>query len=48
LLPASAQLLRGLGAEYLHLRYALSEPPPERTQVFSRNVRSFHPRRVVK
>ena len=48
LLPASAQLLRGLAAEYLHLRYALSEPPPERTQAFSRRVRSFRPRHVVK
>jgi hypothetical protein len=48
LLPDCAPALRGLAAEYLHLRYALSEPPPERTQAFSRRVRSFHPRRVVK
>ena len=48
MLPASAQPLQTLAAEYLHLRYALSEPPPERTQVFSRSVRSFRPRRVVK
>ncbi len=47
-LPASAPMLRDLASEYLHLRYALSEPPPERTRAFSRRVRSFHPRRVVK
>lgn len=48
LLPGSARLLREMAAEYLLLRYALSEPPPERTQAFSRRVRSFRPRRVVK
>lgn len=48
LLPASAQSLRALGAEYLELRYALAEPPPERIRVFRRALRNFHPRRVVK
>ncbi|HKV64881.1 MAG TPA: DUF3488 and transglutaminase-like domain-containing protein [Rhodanobacteraceae bacterium] len=48
LLPTSAQALRALAADYLELRYALAEPPPERMRVFLRAVRNFHPRRVVK
>jgi transglutaminase-like putative cysteine protease len=48
LLPASAQSLRALAADYLELRYALAEPPPERIRVFLRAIRNFHPRRVVK
>lgn len=37
-----------LATEYLALRYAFAEPPPERTRDFSRGVRNFRPRRVVK
>jgi transglutaminase-like putative cysteine protease len=48
LLPASAQSLRALGTDYLELRYALAEPPPERIRAFLRAIRDFHPRRVVK
>ncbi|HJR10459.1 MAG TPA: DUF3488 and transglutaminase-like domain-containing protein [Rhodanobacteraceae bacterium] len=48
LLPASAQPLRALAADYLELRYALTEPPPERIRAFLRAIRNFHPRRVVK
>lgn len=47
-LPASAPSLRALAADYLELRYALAEPPPERIRAFSRATRNFHPRRVVK
>jgi hypothetical protein len=47
-LPTSAQALQALAADYLELRYALAEPPPERIRVFLRAVRDFHPRRVVK
>jgi transglutaminase-like putative cysteine protease len=48
LLPASAPSLRALATDYLELRYALAEPPPERIRLFLRAVRNFHPRRVVK
>ena len=48
LLPASAQPLRALAADYLELRYALAEPPPERIRAFLRAIRNFRPRRVVK
>ncbi len=43
-----APTINKLAVEYLALRYAFPEPPPERIVAFSRNVRSFHPRRVVK
>ncbi|WHZ19112.1 MAG: DUF3488 domain-containing transglutaminase family protein [Rhodanobacteraceae bacterium] len=46
-LPESPQL-RELADEYLILRYAFPEPPPERTRVFTRRVRNFRPRRMVK
>ncbi|MGH8183194.1 MAG: transglutaminase TgpA family protein [Rhodanobacteraceae bacterium] len=47
-LPASALTLRALSTEYLVLRYAYSEPPPERIRAFAQRVHHFHPRRVVK
>jgi len=47
-LSDSAPTVNRLAVEYLALRYALAEPPPERIRVFLRAVRSFHPRRVVK
>ncbi|TAN04216.1 MAG: DUF3488 domain-containing protein [Rhodanobacteraceae bacterium] len=47
-LPDSALTLRALSTEYLVLRYAYAEPPPERIRAFVRNVRHFRPRRVVK
>ena len=47
-LPASARILRELSTEYLVLRYAFSEPPPERIRDFVRRARHFRPRRVVK
>ncbi|MGH8146426.1 MAG: transglutaminase TgpA family protein [Rhodanobacteraceae bacterium] len=47
-IPAAAATLRELSTEYLVLRYAFPEPPPERTCVFVRRVHHFHPRRVVK
>lgn len=47
-LPDSASALRELSTEYLALRYAFSEPPPERIREFVRRVRHFRPRRVVK
>ena len=47
-LPASQQALQALAAEYLALRYAVAEPPPERIRAFLRAVRNFRPRRVVK
>jgi protein-glutamine gamma-glutamyltransferase len=48
LLPTSAGILRELAAEYLALRYAFAEPPPERTRAFVRHVYNFRPRSVVK
>jgi hypothetical protein len=47
-LPDSAPTVNSLAVEYLALRYALAEPPPERISAFLRAVRNFHPRRVVK
>ncbi|MBS0381633.1 MAG: DUF3488 domain-containing transglutaminase family protein [Proteobacteria bacterium] len=47
-LPESASTLRELSTEYLVLRYATLEPPPERIRGFVQRVRNFHPRRVVK
>ncbi len=47
-LSDSAPMLRELAAEYLLLRYAYSEPPPERTRAFVKRTRRFRPRRVVK
>lgn len=47
-LPESAPVLLDLGAEYVALRYAYSEPPPEQVRVFVRRVRHFRPRHVVK
>jgi hypothetical protein len=47
-LPGLAPSLQALSTEYLVLRYAYSEPPPERIRAFVRSVRNFHPRRVVK
>ena len=43
-LPDSAPHLRELADEYLLLRYAYSEPPPQRTHAFFQRVRRFHPR----
>ena len=47
-LSDSAPTVNRLAVEYLALRYALAEPPPERIRAFLRAVRNFHPRRVVK
>lgn len=47
-LPDAAPTVNRLGVEYLALRYAFAEPPPERIRAFLRAVRNFHPRRVVK
>ncbi|MDE2498368.1 MAG: DUF3488 domain-containing transglutaminase family protein [Xanthomonadaceae bacterium] len=47
-LPDSASTLRTLSTEYLVLRYACAEPPPEQTRAFARRVRNFHPRHVLK
>jgi transglutaminase-like putative cysteine protease len=47
-LSDSAPTVNRLATEYLSLRYALAEPPPERIRLFLRAVRNFHPRRVVK
>jgi len=47
-LSDSAPTINRLAVEYLALRYALAEPPPERIRAFLRAVRNFHPRRVVK
>jgi transglutaminase-like putative cysteine protease len=47
-LPDSARTLRELAHEYLLLRYAYSEPPPERVRVFAARARRFRPRHVVK
>lgn len=47
-LPDSAPTLREMAAEYLALRYAYSEPPPERTRAFARRVWHFRPPHVVK
>lgn len=46
-LPAAAPMLRELASEYLALRYGFSEPPPERTRAFVRQVQRFHPPRVL-
>jgi len=46
-LPGSASTLQELSTEYLVLRYAYPEPPPERTREFVRRVRHFRPPRVV-
>ncbi len=48
ILPAAAEALHALGAEYLALRYAFREPPPERVRAFAQQARNFRPRRVVK
>ncbi len=47
-LPACAPMLRQLADEYLDLRYAHAEPPPERARDFADRVRHFRPPRVVK
>ncbi|HET9820003.1 MAG TPA: DUF3488 and transglutaminase-like domain-containing protein [Rhodanobacteraceae bacterium] len=47
-LPGAAIQLRELATEYLVLRYAHAEPPPERTRAFVKLVSRFRPRRVVK
>jgi transglutaminase-like putative cysteine protease len=47
-LPHASVALRELAAEYLRLRYAVPEPPPERIREFVRRVRHFRPSRVVK
>jgi transglutaminase-like putative cysteine protease len=47
-LPSESTALHALAREYLFLRYAFPEPPPERTRAFARQVRSFRPRHVVK
>jgi transglutaminase-like putative cysteine protease len=46
-LTDSAPVLHDLSTDYLALRYAFSEPPPERIRDFVRRVRDFRPRRVV-
>ena len=47
-LPHASAALGELATEYLHLRYAVPEPPPERIREFVRRVRHFRPPRVVK
>jgi len=47
-LPDASTALGELATEYLHLRYAVPEPPPERIREFVRRVRHFRPPRVVK
>lgn len=47
-LPESAAMLHALSTEYLVLRYAFPEPPPERIRDFVRRVRHFRLPRVVK
>jgi hypothetical protein len=47
-LPHASADLGALATEYLHLRYAVPEPPPERIREFMRRVRHFRPPRVVK
>jgi hypothetical protein len=47
-LSDSAPTVNRLAAEYLALRYAFAEPPPERIRAFLHAIRNFHPRRVVK
>jgi transglutaminase-like putative cysteine protease len=47
LLPSAAPTLRALSTEYLLLRYAYSEPPPERTRAFVHQVRRFRPSSVL-
>lgn len=46
-LPACAAALRELASEYLLLRYAYPEPPPERIREFVRRARHFRPHRMV-
>jgi transglutaminase-like putative cysteine protease len=47
-LPHASAALDALATEYLHLRYAVPEPLPERIREFMRRVRHFRPPRVVK
>jgi hypothetical protein len=47
-LPDQARTLRELADEYLLLRYAYSEPPPERARAFATRTRRFRTRHVVK
>jgi hypothetical protein len=47
-LSDQAPTVNQLAVEYLALRYAFAEPPPERIRAFLRAIRNFHPRRVVK
>jgi protein-glutamine gamma-glutamyltransferase len=47
-MPDASADLGELATEYLCLRYAFPEPPPERIREFVRRVRHFRPRRVVK
>jgi transglutaminase-like putative cysteine protease len=47
MLPHAAPALQALSTEYLLLRYAFPEPPPERTRAFVRQVRRFHAPRVL-
>jgi transglutaminase-like putative cysteine protease len=47
-LPAHRQELKLLMDCYLELRYAHAEPPPESLRHFRRQMRNFHPSRVVK
>ncbi|MGH8215780.1 MAG: transglutaminase TgpA family protein [Rhodanobacteraceae bacterium] len=47
-LPGHAPALQELASEYLHLRYAYSEPPPERTRAFVKRARRFRSHTVVK
>jgi transglutaminase-like putative cysteine protease len=46
-MPSAAPMLRALSTEYLLLRYAHSEPPPERVRDFVRQVRRLRPSRVL-
>ncbi len=47
-LPDSSAALQELATEYIRLRYAVPEPPPERIREFARRVCHFRPPRVVK
>ena len=47
-LPASRVELAGLARAYLRLRYGHTAPPPEPVRAYSRAVRNFRARRVVK
>ena len=47
-LPGQRATLAQLSTNYLHLRYAQNEPPPEPLRAFRRAVRNFRAARMVK